>query len=90
MDQISDSPQIPQRLQQQTRDFSRVSLLPVPEPGSVCGAHCVGSWAKARVVKYSETKVHKGKGSFVLFIACLQSLGQFCMQCVLVSYLMNE
>lgn len=49
-----------------------------------------GSWAKARVLEYSETNVHKGKGGSVLFITYSPELGQFCSQCVLISYLLNE
>lgn len=32
------------------------------------GAASVGSWATARVFRYSDTKVHKGRVVFVLFL----------------------
>lgn len=36
--------------------------------GSGYGAASVGSWTKARVFRYSDTKVHKGRVVFVLFL----------------------
>lgn len=51
----------------------RVSSRPEISAGSLCsllpsGADCVGSWTKARVFNYFETKGHRSKVGFALFI----------------------